>query len=207
MQITSTTYMDFLLRTGLARLRVVKEARRQYDGEYAQGGDYYRRLREGIISMLRDGGDATRLWEIVEASPSEKHKNFTAAANGFEKWMRGKGIVWGSRPQRHYWEHGGLTVIVNPELRMNVDGEPYRVKLYFKPAPIRQVGANLVIHLHELAGFETENVGVLDVRAGKLFSKSRTSDDYAKVLRAEALSFVAMWNAVGQQAAEGDAIS
>lgn len=121
--------------------------------------------------------------------------------------MNGRGIVWGSRPKPHRWEHGGLTVLVNPELRMNVDGEPYGVKLYLKPSKIKQVGANLVVHLHEMAGFKTENVRILDVRNARLFTKSRSSDDYAKVLRAETVSFVVMWNAVGQQAAEGGAVS
>lgn len=209
MKITSTTYMDFLLKTGLSRLRVVRQARRQYEEDYRQGPDYYRRMREGIIAMHRTGGGAADLWQIVETAPAKKRDNFTACAKGYEAWMRGKGIVWSSRPKPYEWMNGELAVVVNPELRMNVDGDPFRVKLYFKPAPIRQVGANLVIHLHESAGLAGENVAVLDVRNGKLFTKSRTSEDYEKVLRSEALSFVGMWHAIGQQAQErpGDALS
>lgn len=202
MQITSTTYMDFLLRTGLSRLRVVRDARRQYEQGYTQGRDYYRRVREGIVAMHRSGGTVGDLWKIVEDAPPEKRENFRAVVQGYESGMRGKGIVWSNRPKSNIWKHGGLSVLVNPELLLNIDGAPYRVKLYFKPAKIKQVGANLVIHLHESAGLAAENVAVLDVRNGRLFTKSRTGPDYNTVLRSEALSFVAMWQAVGAQSQE-----
>lgn len=202
MQITSTTYMDFLLRNGLSRLRVVRSARRQYEDGYTQGKDYYRRVREGIIALHRSGGSIDELRKVVEDAPPEKRENFEAVGQGYESWMRGKGIVWSKRPKSNIWKHGGLRVLINPELLLNIDGVPYRVKLYFKSAPIRQVGANLVIHLHELAGLAAENVAVLDVRNGKMFTKSRTSPDYSTVLRSEALSFVAMWQAVGAQRQE-----
>jgi hypothetical protein len=209
LQVTSTTYMDFLLRTGLARLRVVRDARSQYEEDYQQGRDYYRRLREGIIAMHRNGEDPSILHRVVETAPVKKQKNFADCVKGYETWMRGKGIVWSRRPQPTIWKHGELSVLVNPELMMNVDGVPYKVKLYFKPARIKQVGANLVINLHELAGLQSEKVAVLDVRNGRLFTKSRTSADYKTVLESEAQSFAAMWHAVGGQAEErpGGAIS
>lgn len=208
MEVTSTTYMAFLLSTGLRRLRIVQDSRRQYESGYRQGLDYYRPIRTGVIAVLREESTIADLWAIVEAADN-KRENFAAVVNGFEVWFAKRGIVWGSRPSSHYWKHGELKVNVNPEVRMNVDGEPYRVKLYFRDAAVTQPGANLVVHLHELAGFDTDNVGVLDVRNAKLFTKKRSSEDYAKVLRAEALSFASMWHAVGQQVRElpGDAIS
>jgi hypothetical protein len=113
------------------------------------------------------------------------------------------------KAEGYLWTHGELTVKCNPELLMNVDGDPYRVKLYLKAPKVTQPGANLVIHLHESAGLATENVAVLDVRNAKLFTKTRTDADYETVLRSEALSFAAMWHAVGSQAQQrpGDAIS
>jgi hypothetical protein len=164
------------------------------------------RIGCGFVAALPTSGD---LWSIVEAAPNKKRENFAGAVKGFENWMRGKGIVWTSRPKSYTWTHGELTVLVNPELLMNVDGEPYRVKLYLKAAKVRQPAANLVIHLHESAGFAAEKIAVLDVRNAKLFTKTRASADYGKVLRSEALSFAAMWYEVGSQAEQrpGDAIS
>jgi hypothetical protein len=206
-QITSTTYVDFLLRTSIARLRKVREARQQYEDGYQQGRDYYRRMREGTIEMHRTGSDPADLWQIVEAAPPEKRENFKACAEGYERWMRGKGIIWTRRPASRFWKHGELSVIVNPELLMNVNGEPYRVKLYFKQPEIKQAGANLVIHLFGLVSPKEAHIAMLDVRRGKLFRKTRSSQDYATVLRSEALSFAAMWHAVGGQERERPALS
>jgi hypothetical protein len=208
LQVTSTTYMDFLLRTSIARLRVVREAREQYeDGGYQQGQDYYRRMREGIVDMHRIGGDSAALWQIVEAAPVRKRTNFEACAKGYEAWMRKRGFIWSRRPASRLWKHGGLSVIVNPELLMRIDDEPHRVKLYFKAPPIKQAGANLVIHLFEAVSPTDAHIAVLDVRRGKMFRKTRSSRDYETVLRSEALSFSAMWQAVGHRAQERPAIS
>ncbi len=207
MQITSTTYMDFLLRTSIARLRVVREARAQYEAGYQQGHDYYRRMREGVVDMHRSGRGPEALWQIVEAAPSRKRSSFEACAQGYETWMRRKGFIWSRRPTPLLWTHGGLSVVVNPELLMHIDGEPHRVKLYFKTPPIKQAGANLVLHLFEAVSPTDAHIAVLDVRRSKLFQKTRASRDYETVLRSEALSFVSMWQAVGNQAQGGQAIS
>lgn len=117
---------------------------------------------------------------------------------GFESWVRGKGIVWGSRPDPFIWTHGELAVRCNPEIIMNINGEPYRIKLYFKSPPVSQRGANLVIHLHEAAGLHAERVAILDVRRGRLYTKTHVAGAYDDVLRPEALSFAAMWHTFEQ---------
>jgi hypothetical protein len=152
----------------------------------------------GIIRMLRTNGDFSDLWEIVEAASPAKHDNFASAVAGFESWIKGKGIVWGSRPEPFIWQHGELSVLCNPEILMNIDGDPYRIKLYFKAPPVSQRRANLVIHLHEAAGFDDERIAILDVRRGKLRLKTHVAGAYDDVLRPEALSFAAMWRTFEQ---------
>jgi hypothetical protein len=196
MQITSTTYVDFLMKTGLGRLGVVKTAHRLYTADFKQGLDYYRPVRMGIVRMLRTNGSFADLWAIVEAAPPAKRDNYASAVKGFESWMKGKGIAWGSRPEPHLWRHADLAVLCNPEVRMNVNGAPFRIKLYFKAPPVTQRGANLVIHLHEASGLLNESIGVLDVRRGRLFRKTHVLGAYDTVLRSEALSFAAMWHSL-----------
>jgi hypothetical protein len=202
--ITSTTYMDFLLKTGLGRLRVVKQARRQYLNGYVQGGDYYKRLRDGIVTMHRENGNLDDLRHIVDSAPTKgaKRDNYTSCLGGYEQWIAGKGIVWASRPKPHFWRHSELEVRATPELRITIEGVPHRVKLYFKEPKITQAGANLVIHLHEAAGWADDRIAVLDVRRAKLFTKTRVDADYETVLRSEAESFLAMWQSL--RAAEGE---
>jgi hypothetical protein len=207
MQVTSTTYMDFLMRTGLGRFGVVKTAHRLYGGEFKQGLDYYRPVRTGIVRMLRTNGTFDDLQAIVEAAPPAKRENFASAVNGFESWMRGKGIVWGNRPTPFLWRHAELAVLCNPEIRMNVNGDPFRIKLYFKAPAVTQRGANLVIHLHEAAGLQDENIAILDVRRAKLFRKTRVLGAYDTVLQSEALSFAAMWHACDSLAEQAGDVS
>lgn len=92
MQITSTTYMDFLLHTGLARLRVVKGARRQYELGYTQGGDRYRRIRNGIAALHRAGDGIESLWDIVEAAPAAKRDSFTRVAADYGTVLRSEAL-------------------------------------------------------------------------------------------------------------------
>src|SRR6266545_5696115 len=103
MQITSTTYIDFLLATGTTRVRVVRDARRHYENGYAQGSDYYRPVREGIIAMHRDGLDPSAMDEIVETARPERRENFKACVDGYRRWISRQGIVWTRRPSPKVW--------------------------------------------------------------------------------------------------------
>jgi hypothetical protein len=200
-QITSTTYIDFLLATGLARVSKVRDARRQYEGGYSQGSDFYRPMREGIITMHREGHDTSFLDQIVADTLPQRRAHYRACADGYRKFMRDKQFVWTRRPKPDIWKHGGLQVLVNPELLLTVDGRPHRVKLYFKGENLRQSRADLLIELLKSAGDDgTAAVGMLDVRRSKLFIQKKYSPDFPVLLRSEALSFAAMWQAVGPQA-------
>jgi hypothetical protein len=49
--------------------------------------------------MLRTNGTVIDLRAIVHSAPPKKRENLGAAVAGFERWMRGKGILWTRRPK------------------------------------------------------------------------------------------------------------
>ena len=200
MQITSTSYIDFLLSTGLARVGKVRQIRRMYDGGYMQGGDYYRPVREGIVAMHRSGADPSTLDRIVDECQPARRDHYRACVSGHQEFMKNKRLVWTRKPTAGTWGHGDLQVVVNPELLLTIDGAPHRTKLYFKAEPLHQARADLLIELLKLGdGDGAAAIGILDVRRAKLFTQRRRSADYVMLLQSEALSFVAMWNTIGAQ--------
>jgi hypothetical protein len=201
MQISSTTYMKFLISTGTPRVAVVREARRHVEDGYAQGSDYYRGVREGTIDILRAGRHPVELDAIIEDAIPARRENYRACVDGLRKWMGRQGIVWTRRPTPKTWRSGELEVRINPELLVTVDGKPHRVKLYLPAKPVmNQRRANLLIHLLKMAGDDgSANVSILDSRKSRLFSQTFDSPDFDVLLEAEAMSFTAMWHAVGAQ--------
>jgi hypothetical protein len=200
MQVTSTTYIDFLLATGLTRVRKVRDARRQYEEGYTQGSDFYRPMREGIVAMHRAGRDPDDLDRIVAEALPRRQGHFQACADGYRKFMKDRSFVWTRRPKPETWSHGGLHVLVNPELLLTVDGRPHRVKLYFKGEALKQSRADLLIELLKSAGDDgSSDIAILDVRRSRMFTQKKSSSDFPVLLRAEALSFVAMWDAIGRE--------
>jgi hypothetical protein len=204
MQISSTTFIDFLFKPDISKVAFVRQTRRRYEQPFKQGMDYYGRLRDGMISVLRDGADLSILDAVVEEAPSNRRDNYEACIAGFRRWLASRqGIVWVRRPKMRLWTRGALEVRLNPELLVNVDGKPHRVKLYVQGTPkLSQRRANLLIHLLGSEGSDGDNIGVLDVRRGRLFAQTVSSPDFDTLLDAGASTFVTLWHAVGGQAGQ-----
>ncbi len=104
------------------------------------------------------------------------------------------------------WKPGRLTVRVNPEWRLRIDGSDVIVKLYLKrDRPLTQRLANPLIallDLHIVPSIEGAEVVLLDVHRGKPFRRTRASAGMRTVLGMQAAAFIAGWDAIaGEQAA------
>src|SRR5262245_35781551 len=74
----------------------------------------HRSVREGIVSMHRNGLDPSSLNDIVAAARPERRENVKACISGYRKWMARQGIVWTRRPSPKVWRKGELEVRLNP---------------------------------------------------------------------------------------------
>jgi hypothetical protein len=198
-EITQSDFIDFTMKTGLPRQTKVREIKER--PEYDPKTDFWRQLRTGLIEYHRDGcPDPDQLDDIMRGiSNPRKLSAYPPRIDGHKKFVRKKSIEW-LRPPRTTWSGSGLTVIVNPEIGMTIDGVTYVTKLYFKEdSPTRsQVDLSLGMMDISLKGHVPEGtvMSILDVEAAKLYVPGSRTASVGPVLAGEAAAFVTIWNSL-----------
>lgn len=201
MEISLTDFVDFTIVNGSSRVAKVRQLKQR--GDYDPATDFWRPLRKGLVDLHRSGrmsGPELDVWLATQTNP-KRFKRYAEAIGGYKKFIGKRTLPWFSVPAAN-WREGDLTVRVNPELGLEVDGKPTITKLYFKnEAPTRArveaVHAILDVELgtRMKAG---ARFAVLDVNSGRLmlpdvrWSKS----DMKALLTADAHAFVDIWNAI-----------
>lgn len=201
MRISLTEFVDFTLRRDLAKVTKVREIK--YKRKYEPAVDLWKAMREGIVELHKGGKVDTRGLNAITAAQTHdlKLRHYPIAAAGYLKFL-------GRRPQDFFpppqgiWKAGDLEVKINPEVGLRINGHPTVIKLYFKSPPLTtprvqaSIGAMVAV-LTNRADPET-HFGVVDVKAGKLFGPDGRSSaaDVQILIKAEARSFVEIWNSV-----------
>ena len=194
MNISFTTFIDFVMATPGAKVTVVREARDMYNEGYKHWRDFHKDLREGIISMHRHGRGRADLDRVVAVADERHADNFRPCVVGYAKWMGRKKFMWVKTPSVLPWRSGELEVAVNPELQLAIDGKPHAVKLYFKDAKLEKTRVNSMLHLLRLAVPDRNTeIGILDVRRGRLVAPTREVSNVDLLVQGEAASFAAIW--------------
>jgi len=196
MEVSVTTFVDYLYAiTPTKRLSVVRDAKRQYELGYDAMRDFYLPLRQAVVAMHRGNRSPKTLDQVVGRVSKTKGTNYEECIKGYRKWLRGKTIQWQARPRAREWRSGDLTIIVNPELTLLVDGSREITKLHFKAQPLSRHRAAAALYL--LRQSFGESAGILDVRRGRRYPvPANTSDDLALILSVEANSFSEIWKAL-----------
>jgi len=203
--ISFTTFLSFEAAESHQRVTEVRRAREQYDEDYGPHADFYRRLRKSIESTFRMGKSVDDLTELLEEVNEKKQRNYELCLRGLESWAKRNRIEWIDEPVRITWSCGDLAVRVNPELSLLINGKRCLVKLYFKKDPLEKRRLNVALHLLREAalasGVDPLDVGVLDLRKGKLHRAGRPLKDIDISLQAEAHHFAFLWNLLDEDAA------
>jgi hypothetical protein len=109
----------------------------------------------------------------------------------------GDDVVEWMEPKKAVWKSGKLEVGVNPELWVEVDGDPQIVKLYYKAEHLSQQKVNLALYLLEKTVGKHGTVGILDLQQEKLFKRTKDPPEGMNLLLAsEAVGFVTLWDAL-----------
>jgi hypothetical protein len=196
-EIMLVDFVDFIVTAGPPQLTKVRDVKHR--GEYAPAKDFWKRLREAIQAMHRDGlGKAHLDHTLAELTDQKKEKLYPIAISGYRRFLGRKQITWFDPPGAE-WAEGELSVRINPELGLCINGVRYVIKLYFKKAPISKNRVECALHLMHVglpAVGEPYQVAIVDVPNGKLIVRSDNAPDLTPLLRGEAAAFVGIWNAL-----------
>lgn len=200
MQISLTTFLDYIAATGTTRLRRVVEAKRHYGQSYNPATDFYGPLRKRIVQVFEEGWDPKELDRLLgEVSDAKKQGHYAACRKGLRKWAGAAGkkdIEW-EQPKKATWASGDLEVNITPELWLKIDGERYVIKLYFKADKLSQHKVNLSLRLLETTVGGQRKVGILDLQQGRLFTQTTEPPDGIDLLLAsEATGFAVLWSSL-----------
>ena len=199
-RISLTEYVDFVSRTGLAKVRRVREMQRPY----RPAQDYYKAIREFIIEVERRGRDVREIQTFADEYPTpKKADNYGRVAAGYRKWrsrVKGKWV----QPRSADWSHGDLMVNVNPEIGLVVARRPHFIKLYFKAEGLPRNASAVILAmmsdaLHDSDDERPPTMAVLDVQRGRLHSGS-SATEVGALLRGEALNLLTIWNSLEEAA-------
>lgn len=199
-EVSLTKFTDFILKNGTAKLTVVREAKKQNETAYDPMTDFYRILREGIAAWHQRGADKKSLDLIMARIRSEvKVNTYPDFITGYKKFLGRTTFSWFPPPKAN-WQHGDLTVRVNPELGLEASGTRSVIKMYLRSrGELDKRRAALITHvMHGVLGEKhpTVKLCVLDVKNGKNYPSGAADPSLAPVLRGEALSFVEMYRSL-----------
>lgn len=196
--ISLTDFVDFVCKSGSAKLTKVKEIKKR--DKYSPATDFYKGLREGIIQNHFKKGDKKNLNKILDdITDSKKEKNYREAVEGYQRFWGRKKIECFEPPYRH-WITGGVDVRINPELGLTYDRKSYVIKLYLKSEKLKKDKIAQILTLMESELRESVNpdviMGILDIKNSKLFTKDDDDISLLPLLDGEVKSFEIIWKGI-----------
>lgn len=187
-------FLDVVSKAGSPKATKVEQIKNR--GPYEPATDFYKPLREAIVSAHKKGSAKSALQAVLLKVSSKKHANYSVAITGYAKWWGSKSFSWFDPPSAPY-SKSGFDLGVNPELGLEFGGIRHVLKLYLKDEPLSKLRTDLITALmsHVLgvsAGAGTV-MGVLDVRRSKLIIASSSTSHLIPVVDAELAYVAALW--------------
>ena len=193
-EISLTSFVDFTLKAGLPKVTLVRQLKNQ--PAYSPEEDYWLPLRNAIKTMHRSGSSPTSLDKVLAGVHPKKEASYQQRITSYKGWMRRKHFEWAD-PPTVVWEHQDLSVRINPELGLKIDGVPHLVKLYFKgESPSRLRLSTAAFLMQTALGTTTGTSSIMDIAKGKLHVLNTFPAGTDALLEAEAGAFLAIWNRI-----------
>lgn len=198
-EISLTDFVDFVISSGTPKLSKVRQIKTR--GDYQPAFDFWKQLREGIsafhVSRSANKGDLDRIGASL--TDTKKVTRYSEGIRAYKSFLGRKQIDWFEPPSGR-WGPRELTIRVNPELGLNINGVPNIVKLYFKSEPLSRRRTDTVILLLHAALSRQARPGthyaILDVPRAKLYEDASPDLSLLPLLSGEATSFITIWNRI-----------
>lgn len=199
-EISLTEFVDFVTKAGSPKLTVVRDVKKRHDEGYNPAADFYKKLRDGIVEIHRRGKPKSALDALaVGITDRNKRRAYPLLIQGYKRFLGNKRVTWFNPPDKPTWTHGDLAVRINPELGLRINGIPHLIKMYLKQEPLRKLAIPTILHLLHINLADKKNpkqIGILDVRHGRLIPVEDFDPSFTPLLEGEALSFANIYRAL-----------
>lgn len=194
-QISLTDFVDLVSKSG--RPKATKVIQLKERPEYEPAFDFYKPLREWIVSTHQANGNKQQLDVLLtRVFDTKKLTNYPELIGGYKKWWGRKSITWFD-PSRTNYSSSGCDILINPELGLEVNGQAHVIKLYFKSDALSSFQAEIITGLMEHT-LRTEHnkvtFAVLDVRNSKLFVNAPGHRPHMPMVDAELAYIASIWS-------------
>lgn len=185
-QLSLTDFVDIVAASGTPKATKV---RRVVDRpEYSPAFDFYKKLRDQIVSAHQHDRPKSALDSALSGLTDRKKQTaYPELVDAYKKWWGRKSLGWFA-PQTLPFSRGPISVSVNPELGLDVNGERHLVKLYFKKDPLAKNKVDVITHLMAVvlsSRFPGVTMSVLDVRSSRLISPTVPIDGLDAMINGE----------------------
>lgn len=154
--------------------------------------DYYKRFREGVQEMHKNGLAKGELTKIIGEVPDNKRDNYGKMADAYRKFLGRKKITY-FKPPRKIWQSGSIEVTINPEIGLEWSGTRHLIKLYLKAdKPSKDRLGSILALMRKTFANDGYTYAVLDVRSGKLYTYQREMDYLLPLIEGEAQALIAI---------------
>ena len=193
-QLSLTDFVDVVSRTGTPKANKVAEIKNRL--AYSPAFDFYKPLRDGVITIHKTGKPKSSLTQIAAGiTDPKKATAYPVIIAGYRKWWGNKSLTWFDPHPSTFSQHG-VDVSVNPELGLDINGKKHLIKLYFKTDSLTKNRVDIITHLMSVA-LGSYHVGttmsILDVRNSKLISPTVPISHLNAMLNAELAYISTLW--------------
>ncbi len=199
---TMSSFVDFALATGAARVSTVGEDKKAL---HIAAADFYRPIRAMIARVGRERLDleATYADLMLNIGDERQRRIFPAIKDGYAQFAAGQGPLAWVEPHTAALAAGpGLSIAVNPEVGYVIGGFPHHLKLHLRSEALTQKRVDFMIALMCYAlpvDAQRDRLGVLDLRNARIWylaPKSAEAGPWQKLrtlVAAEAAAFAECW--------------
>lgn len=197
LKISLTDFIDFISSSGTQKLNQVAAYKRRE--EYGYHVDYWRELRNSITQFHTDGTLTKDYFDAVIGTNfinDEKREKCRPLIENYKSFLGRKRII--SKPLiKCDWEYSkDLTIRVNPELHLIINGKEQLIKLYFKKEPLLKRQIDMALMLVKIA---TQDVisGVhytlLSLPQNKAWTQENPDMKLLPLLKGEAENYITIY--------------
>ena len=200
-EVSLTDFLTYVTKkSGTERISFVEALLLRDD--YSPKKDYYRQVREGIISELKKG-KISKLSLLAKAHHRQetRQKNFINIVEGLSQILQEKEFEWLNPPKKIIFLES-LPIKINPEIGLKLDNKSFIVKLYFKKEIPSIEEINIGLQIMSESHLLTDCIpAIIDLPRGRLFYLENSNEELSALAAAEAASLLSLMNFFQRKAA------